>query len=99
MLSDRSIPWYPGTVKKRPEPERVQCGVRLEKNLVKVLKGLAEYLEISLAEVIELCALTAFDQPGGFSRGTVRRIQQLRQVYDVDYGLDDLRRRLFTDVK
>lgn len=79
---------------KRPL-ERVQCGVRLEKNLLKVLKGLAEYLEISLAEVVELCALTAFEQPGGFSRGTQRRIHQLRQIYDVDYSLADLQSRLF----
>lgn len=75
----------------------MQCGVRLEKTLLKVLKGLAEYMDISLAEVIELCALTAFELPGGFSKGTQRRIQQLRDVYDLDYGLDQLRRRLFTD--
>src|SRR5205807_10353709 len=43
---------YHGTlVSVKREPERIQCGVRLEKNLVKVLKGLAEYLDISLAEV------------------------------------------------
>ena len=77
------------------EPERVQCGVRLEKGLLKVLKGLAEYLEISLAEAIELCVLTAFEQPGGFSKGTLRRVQQLREIYDVEYDLADLRRRLF----
>ena len=77
------------------EPERVQCGVRLEKSLLKVLKGLAEYMDISLAEMIELCALSAFELPGGFSKGTQRRIQQLRQIYDVDYGLADLQSRLF----
>ena len=80
---------------KRKEPERAQCGVRLERNLLKVLKALAEYLDISLAEVIELCALTAFEQPGGFSKGTQRRIAALREVYDLDYGLADLQRRLF----
>ena len=73
----------------------MQCGVRLERRLLKVLKALAEYLDISLAEVIELCALTAFEQPDGFSRGTQKRIAALREVYEVDYGLSDLQRRLF----
>ncbi len=31
--------------------ERVQTGMRLERNLVKVLKGLAEYLDLSLGDV------------------------------------------------
>ena len=82
-------------MKRRAEPDRVQCGVRVEKRLLKVMKGLAEYLELSLAEAIELCVLTAFEQPGGFSKGTQRRIQQLSEVYDLDYGLADLRTRLF----
>jgi hypothetical protein len=43
------------TATKQPRPqaivvERVQTGVRLEKRLLKVLKGLAEYLDLSLGE-------------------------------------------------
>ena len=34
--------------------ERVQTGIRIEKRLLKVLKGLAEHLDISLAELIVL---------------------------------------------
>ena len=33
--------------------ERVQTGVRLEKRLLKVLKGLAEHLEMSLGDLLE----------------------------------------------
>ena len=33
--------------------ERVQTGLRIEKRLLKVLKGLAEHLDISVAELIE----------------------------------------------
>ena len=41
--------------------ERVQTGLRLEKRLLKVLKGLAEHLEIPVAELIEGMALHAFE--------------------------------------
>jgi predicted DNA-binding ribbon-helix-helix protein len=47
----------------RPAPsrtiERVQTGVRLEKRLLKVLKGLAEYLDLSLGDLLEGIALHA----------------------------------------
>ncbi len=33
--------------------ERTQTGVRLEKTLLKVLKGLAEYCEITLGDLLE----------------------------------------------
>jgi hypothetical protein len=90
--------WYLGTVMARrsfPPVYRVQTGIRIEKRLLKVLKGLAEDLEISLAEAVELCVLTAFEQPSGFSKGTQRRIRQLCEVYGIQYGLEHLRSRLF----
>jgi len=68
-----------------------------DKRLLKVLKGLAEDLEITLAEVIELCVLTSFEQPSGFSKGTQRRIRQLCDVYGVEHGLEHFRTRLFSD--
>jgi hypothetical protein len=76
---------------------RVQTGIRLDKRLVKLLKALAEELEITLAELIELCVLTVFEQRSGFSRATHRRIRQLCDVYGVDFGLEHIRARLFTD--
>ncbi len=39
------------------EVERIQTGVRLEKRLLKVLKGLAEYLDLSLGDLLEGIAL------------------------------------------
>ena len=33
--------------------ERIQTGVRLEKRLLKVLKGLAEYLDLSLGDLLD----------------------------------------------
>ena len=39
--------------------ERVQVGARMEKTLVKVLKALAEYLDLSLGDLLEGIALHA----------------------------------------
>jgi hypothetical protein len=77
-------------------PERLQSGVRLERRLLKVLKALAEYLDLSLAELLELMVLQAFEGTPAFSKGTLRRIDQLKKIYDLDYGVDDLRARLYT---
>ena len=76
-------------------PARVQTGVRLEPRLVKVLKGLAEYLNVSLGELIELLALHAFDGGAGFSAGTRRRIAELKRIYGMEDALDHARRRIF----
>ena len=41
--------------------ERVQTGARMEKRMVKVLKGLAEYLDISLGDLLEGLVLHGMD--------------------------------------
>ena len=41
--------------------ERVQTGVRLEKRLLKVLKGLAEDLDLTLGDLLEGVLLHAFE--------------------------------------
>ena len=41
--------------------ERVQTGVRMEKRMLKVLKGLAEYLDMSLGDLLEGIVLHAFE--------------------------------------
>jgi hypothetical protein len=41
--------------------ERVQPGVWMEKHLVKVLKALAEYLDMSLGDLLEGITLHTFD--------------------------------------
>ncbi len=64
--------------------ERVQTGLRIEKRLLKVLKGLAEHLEMSVAEVIEGMALHAFDGNAPFSEATRAKIAQLKVIYDLE---------------
>ena len=65
--------------------ERVQVGVRMEKNMVKVLKALAEYFDISLGDLLEGMTLHAFEQKHPFGEETLKRIAQLKEVYGMDY--------------
>ncbi len=69
--------------------ERVQTGVRLEKRLLKVLKGLAEHLDMSLGDLLEGMSLHCFENRPPFSEETLRKIDQLKQVYDLDLGASD----------
>ena len=65
--------------------ERVQTGVRIEKRMLKVLKALAEYLGISLGDLLEGIVLHAFEGKSAFIEDTLQRIETLKQVYDMDY--------------
>lgn len=61
--------------------ERVQVGARMEKTLVKVLKGLAAYLDISLGDLLEGVTLHALEGKAPFSRETLAQIEHLKTVY------------------
>src|SRR5437899_10033204 len=64
--------------------ERVQTGVRLEKRLLKVLKGLAEYHDMTLGDLLEGIVLHAFDGRHPFSHETRQRIADLKRIYQLD---------------
>ena len=64
--------------------EKVQTGLRIEKRILKVLKGLAEYLDMSLGDLIEGVALHAFDGKCPFSEKTLQKIKELKKVYELD---------------
>jgi hypothetical protein len=66
--------------------ERVQTGVRIEKRLLKVLKALAEYHDLTLGDLLEGIVLHAFDGKSPFDRDALRRIADLKKVYGL--GLD-----------
>lgn len=68
------------------EVERVQTGVRMEKRMLKVLKGLAEYLDLSLGDLLEGIVLHAFESKPPFGKETLKRVGQLKTVYGMDYG-------------
>ena len=61
--------------------ERVQTGVRLEKRTLKVLKGLAEYLDLSLGDLLEGIVLHAFEGKAPFAPATLEQIERLKAVY------------------
>jgi hypothetical protein len=71
---------------------RVQTGLRIERNLLKVLKGLAEYLDMSLGDLVEGIALHAFEGSSPFSPETLAKIQQLKDVYGVTLTATDAHR-------
>jgi hypothetical protein len=64
--------------------ERVQTGVRMEKRLLKVLKGLAELLDMSLGDLLEGIVLHAFEGRAPFSDETLGRIAELKRIYGLD---------------
>jgi len=64
--------------------ERIQVGARMEKTLVKGLKGLAEYLDISLGDLLEGITLHALDGKAPFSKETLAQVERLRIVYRLE---------------
>lgn len=64
--------------------ERVQTGVRMEKRLLKVLKALAEYHDLTLGDLLEGIVLHAFDGKCPFQGEGLRRIQDLKKFYGLD---------------
>ena len=69
--------------------ERVQTGVRIEKRLLKVLKALAEYHNLSLGDLIEGIVLHTFENKVPFSEETLKKIDQLKDVYGLDLNAED----------
>lgn len=69
---------------KLAEIERVQTGVRLERRILKVLKALAEYKSMTLGDLLEGIVLHAFDGKTPFSAQTLRKIAELKGVYELD---------------
>lgn len=64
--------------------ERVQTGVRIEKRLLKVLKGFAEYHDMTLGDLIEGIVLHAFDGKPPFSEKNLSKINDLKKIYELD---------------
>jgi hypothetical protein len=69
--------------------ERVQTGVRLEKRLLKVLKALAEHLDLSLGDLLEGMVLHCFEGTAPFSAETEAKISMLKEVYGLDLTARD----------
>ena len=72
--------------------ERVQTGVRLEKRTLKVLKALAEYLDLSLGDLLEGIVWHVFEGRTPFTPETLEQIQRLRSVYGLTLTAADSHR-------
>ncbi|MEA1940916.1 MAG: hypothetical protein U9P68_01585 [Pseudomonadota bacterium] len=68
---------------------RTQTGVRLETRTLKTLKGLAEYLDLSLGDLLEGIVWHAFEGKAPFSPDTLDAIARLKAVYGLDLTAAD----------
>jgi hypothetical protein len=69
------------TKTEKLEVIRTQTGVRIEQRLLKVMKGLAEYHDLSLGDFIEGVMLHALEGKLPFSDETLLQAKRLNQVY------------------
>jgi hypothetical protein len=61
--------------------ERVQTGVRLEKRMLKVLKAVADYHDMSLSDLLEGIVLHAFEGKAAFGPHSLERIAELKRTF------------------
>jgi len=69
----------------------------MEKRLVKVLKALAEYLDLSLGDLLEGVSLHALEGKTAFSPKTLDHIKKLRTIYGLDLSASDSHRLIEED--
>lgn len=93
------VPWYICTMINESQiiVERVQTGVRMEKRLLKVLKALAEYHDMTLGDLLEGIVLHAFDGKTPFGAESLKRIHDLKKFYSLD--LDSSASHRLTEIK
>ena len=71
-------------MKGKIKVERVQTGVRMEKRILKVLKGLAEYHDLTLGDLLEGIVLHAFEGKAPFGKESLQAIGDLKRMYKLD---------------
>jgi len=69
--------------------ERVQTGIRMEKSLLKVLKGLAELKDMTLGDLLEGIVLHAFEGKAPVSDATIKEIEKWRSIYGLTLKASD----------
>jgi hypothetical protein len=71
-------------MKQQVQVQRMQTGMRIEKRILKVLKALAEYLDITLGDLIEGIVLHSFDGKVPFDEKSLKKIEEIKKVYELD---------------
>ena len=69
--------------------ERVQTGVRMERRVLKVLKALAAYKNMTLGDLLEGMILHAFEGKTPFSQETLKEIEQFKKIYGMTLRATD----------
>jgi predicted DNA-binding ribbon-helix-helix protein len=64
--------------------ERVQTGVRMEKRMLKVLKALADYHDMSLGDLLEGIVLHAFEGKPPFGEENRARIAEFKRIFGLE---------------
>jgi hypothetical protein len=85
------------TDSKKIRVERVQTGVRIEKRILKVLKSLAEYFDISLGDLLEGIVLHAFEGKCAFSDKTLKHIVEFKKIFGIDFDASASHRMIDQD--
>jgi hypothetical protein len=78
-----------GGAEARIPVERVQLGVRMERRMVKVLKGMAEYFDMTLGELLEDIVLHSFEggDANAFLPASLEKVKELKKIYGMDYDV------------
>jgi hypothetical protein len=71
-------------MKQQVKVQRMQTGMRIEKRILKVLKALAEYLDMTLGDLIEGIVLHSFDGKVPFDEKSLKKIEEIKKVYELD---------------
>jgi len=73
----------------RKRVDRVQTGIRIEKRVLKILKTVSTFLEISLSDLVEGMILHNFEGKLPLGEETLALIATLRKTYGLDLTAGD----------
>ena len=65
-------------MKEQIQVHRIQTGMRIEKRILKVLKALAEYLDMTLGDLIEGIVLHVFEGKAPFDDKFLKKIEEIK---------------------
>lgn len=71
-----------------PTP-RTQTGVRVYSPLLKTLKAMSEYLDMSLSDLMEGLLLHGLENKPAFSNEQLTVVARLKEIYGCDWTAED----------
>lgn len=83
------VTMYQGSDPPLHPVERVQTGVRIEKRILKVMKALAEYHDLTLGDLIEGIVLHAFEGKCALGAESLKLVAELKAIYHLELSARD----------